>query len=37
MMIWAASNVKAVRQGSVGQEATIFKIGEPTIKHVPSF
>ena len=37
MMDWAASNGQAVRQGSVRQEATIFNIGEPAIKHVPSF
>ena len=37
MMDWAASNGKAVRQGSVRQEATIFNMGEPAIKHVPSF
>ena len=37
MMDWAVSNGQAVRQGSVRQEATIFNIGEPAIKHVPSF
>ena len=37
MMVWAASNGKAARQGSVRQEATIFNIGERAIKHVPSF
>ena len=36
-MVWAASNGNSARQGSVRQEATIFNIGEPAIKHVPSF